>query len=43
MNSNITMTLLLALYFGLTSYALAALQVHRHSAAVTIAARHLPR
>ena len=43
MNSNITTTLLVALYFGLTSYALAALQVHRHSAVVTIAAWHLPR
>ncbi len=43
MNSNITMTLLVALYLGITTYAVAALQGNRHSAAITIAARYLPR
>jgi len=43
MTSNITMTLLVASYFGFTAYALAALQAHRHAPAATVAALNLPR
>ncbi len=43
MTSNITMTLLVALYFGITAYGLVAFQAHRHSAAAAVASLNLPR
>jgi hypothetical protein len=43
MISNIAMTLLVALYFGLTAFTLTAFQAHRHSAAAAVASLHLPR
>jgi hypothetical protein len=42
MTSNITMLLLVALYFGLTAFTLVAFQAHHHSAA-TVAALRLTR
>lgn len=43
MTSNITMTLLVILYFGMTMYSLVALQAHRPSAVAVIASINLPR
>jgi hypothetical protein len=43
MTSNITMTLLVALYFGITAYSLVVFQAHRHSAAAAVASVNLPR
>jgi hypothetical protein len=43
MTSNITMTLLVTLYFGMTAFTLAAFQAHRHSAAAAVASLNLPR
>jgi hypothetical protein len=42
MASNITMAVLVALYFSITAYGLVAFQAHRHSAAVA-ASINLPR
>jgi hypothetical protein len=43
MTSNITMVLLIALCFGITTYSLVAFQAHRPSAAAALASIHLPR
>ncbi|HEX4191741.1 MAG TPA: hypothetical protein VHY80_01535 [Stellaceae bacterium] len=43
MMSNITMTLLVALYLGMTAFALAAFEAHRHPAAVAVASLNLSR
>jgi hypothetical protein len=43
MTSNITMTFLVVLYFGITAYGLVAFQAHRHSAAAAVASLNLPR
>jgi hypothetical protein len=37
------MTLLVALYFGMTAFTLVAFQGHRHSATAAIASLNLPR
>jgi hypothetical protein len=42
MTSTIAMTLLVALYFGITAYSLIAFQAHRHSAAAAVASLNLP-
>ncbi|HWE74306.1 MAG TPA: hypothetical protein VG328_14165 [Stellaceae bacterium] len=43
MTSNVGMTLLVALYFGMTAFTLAAFHARSHSSAAAVASIHWPR